>query len=68
MPATSQLLYFYLVLSADDGVVECYNVMRMTGAKEDDLKILQAKGFITVLDNGFAAINDWNEHNNQNQP
>jgi hypothetical protein len=65
MPSSSQLLYFHLGLNADDdGVVEAFMVMRMIGASEDDLKILVAKGFITILNEDLVAfINDWLEHN-----
>lgn len=41
MPATSQNLYFHLMLNADDdGVVEAYPVMAVCKANEDDLKVL----------------------------
>ena len=65
MPSSSRLLYFDLCMRADDdGVVEGFNVLRMTGATEDDLRILTAKGFITVLNDDLVAyIQDWTEHN-----
>lgn len=65
MPASSQALYFHMGIRADDdGVVEGYNVMRMIGATEDDLKVLVAKGFVTILNEDLVAyINDWKEHN-----
>jgi len=65
MPVSSQALYFHLITRADDdGIVEAYNIMRMTGAMEDDLKLLVAKGFVTVLNEDLVSyINDWNEHN-----
>lgn len=65
MPSSSQLLYFHLSLRADDdGVVEGYNVIRMLGCSEDDLKILVAKGFIVVLNDDLVSfITDWKEHN-----
>ena len=43
MPLTSQALYFHLGMSADDdGFVSPRKILRMTGAGEDDLKILLA--------------------------
>ena len=40
MPVSSRLLYYDLGMRADDdGVVEAFNVIRMTGATEDDLKV-----------------------------
>lgn len=65
MPISSQLLYFHLGLRADDdGVVEAYNVLRLLGSAEDDLKILFSKGFIQVLNEDMVTfICDWTEHN-----
>lgn len=65
MPLTSQALYFHLVQHADDdGVVEAYPVIRSTGANEDDLKILVAKGFAVILNEDFVTyLPDWLEHN-----
>ncbi len=65
MPVSSQLLYFHFGLHADDdGVVEGYNVMRMTSCTEDDLKILVAKEFVIVLNEDLVSyVTHWNEHN-----
>lgn len=65
MPASCRLLYYDLILRADDdGVVEAFNVMRLTGASEDDLRILFAKGFVTVLNEDLVTyIQNWREHN-----
>lgn len=65
MPMSSQLLYFHLCMRADDdGIVEGYNVLRMTGVNEDDLRVLSAKGFVKVLNEDLVAyIEDWREHN-----
>ena len=65
MPASTQALYFHLLARADeDGVVEAFNVMRMTGAAEDDLKVLTAKDFVRVLNEDLVSfITDWHEHN-----
>lgn len=65
MPSSTQALYFHLGMQADDdGVVEAYSVMRLIGASEDDLKLLAAKGFVTVLNEDLVTyLIDWTEHN-----
>ena len=65
MPISTQCLYFHLLLNADDdGVVEAYSVVRLTGCSEDDLKILYAKGFVSILNDDLVTyITDWREHN-----
>lgn len=65
MPPSTQNLYFHLGLNADDdGVVEGYNIMMQNNATEDDLKLLVAKGFVTVLNDDLVTyINDWRENN-----
>lgn len=65
MPASTRLLYYDLGMRADDdGVVEAFNVLRMTGATEDDLKILVAKEYIKVLNEDLVSyITDWRENN-----
>lgn len=65
MPATSQNLYFHLIVNADDdGVVEAYPVINMCKANEDDLRVLVGKGFVTVLDEDLVTyIEDWMEQN-----
>lgn len=65
MPATARLLYYDLGMEADDdGIVEAFRVMRTTGANEDDLKILAAKGFVRVLNDELVTlISDWKINN-----
>lgn len=65
MPSSTRLLYYDLGMRADDdGVVEAFNVLRMTGASEDDLKLLVAKEYIQVLNEDLVTyILDWKEHN-----
>lgn len=64
MPQSSQNLYFHLGMNADDdGFCEHFALMRMTDSKPDDLKILQAKGFVTVFDDKVLVISDWKENN-----
>lgn len=64
MPQSSQNLYFHLGMNADDdGFCEHFTVMRMTESKPDDLKVLQAKGFVEVFDDKVLVIIDWKENN-----
>lgn len=65
MPQSTRLLYYDLGMEADDdGVVEAFAVMRTTGASEDDLRVLVAKEYVTILnDDLLAYINDWNINN-----
>ena len=65
MPASSRLLYYDLGMSADDdGVVEAFSVLRLTGAVEDDLRVLCSKGHITILNDELVSfINDWKRNN-----
>lgn len=65
MPSSTRLLYYDLGMRADDdGVVEAFNVLRMTGSTEDDLRVLVSKGYIKVLNDDLVTyIADWNEHN-----
>lgn len=64
MPSSSQNLYFHLGMNADDdGFCEHFALMRMTDSKPDDLKILQAKGFVNVFDDRVLIITDWKENN-----
>lgn len=65
MPPSSQSLYFHLGIHADDdGIVEAYQVMKLTGANDDDLKVLVSKNFIKVLNEDLVSfITDWREHN-----
>lgn len=65
MPPSTRLLYYDLCMRADDdGVVEGFNVLRMTGSTEDDLKVLVAKDFIKILNEDLVSyILDWKEHN-----
>jgi len=65
MPAESQLLYFHMILRADDdGIVESYPLMKLLGVAPDNFKVLMAKGFIEQLnEDQVVVINDWKEHN-----
>lgn len=65
MPTESQLLYFHMILRADDdGIVEAYPLMKMLGSGEDNIKVLAAKGYIKKLnEDQVIVITDWLEHN-----
>ncbi len=65
MPIESQLLYFHMILRADDdGIVESYPIMKLLGVAPDNFKVLSAKGFIRQLnEDQVVLINDWREHN-----
>ena len=65
MPQTSRLLYYDLGMAADDdGIVEAFTVLRMTGAAEDDLRVLAAKDFIIILNEELVSyIKDWKANN-----
>ena len=65
MPEGSQLLYFHMVLRADDdGVVEAYPLTKLLGTAPDNFKVLTAKGFIRQLnEDQVIVITEWLEHN-----
>lgn len=69
MPVSSRLLYYDLGMAADDdGVVEAFSVLRLSGATEDDLRVLASKSFVQVLnDDLVSVILDWKQ-NNQIRP
>ena len=65
MPATAQLLYFHLCMRGDDDgfVNQPKSIMRMCGARDDDLKLLFAKKFVIPFETGVIAIKHWRIHN-----
>lgn len=65
MPQSTQNLYFHLVVNADDdGVVEAYSVIRLINSNEDDLRVLSAKEFVTILNVDLVTyIRDWRLQN-----
>ena len=65
MPCSSQVLYFHLSMNADDdGFVNNWkSIMRITGTKEDDLKVLIAKQYIIPFDSGVIVIRHWRLNN-----
>ena len=65
MPATTQNLYFHMLLDADDdGFINApKSIMRMIGAKDDDMKVLASKQFVIPFESGVVVIKDWKIHN-----
>lgn len=65
MSQGTQLLYFYLAMDGDDDgfVSNPKKIMRMIGANDDDYKILIAKRFIIIFENGICVIKHWFIHN-----
>lgn len=65
MPVTAQNLYFHLLLRADDDgfLSNVKQVQRMTGNKDDDLKILFAKQYLIPFESGVVVIKHWKIHN-----
>jgi len=65
MPDSSQILYIHLSMNADDdGFVDNWkSIMRMTGKKEDDLKILIAKSFVISFNTKILIIRHWKLNN-----
>lgn len=65
MPDSSQNLYFHLSMNADDdGFVDNWkSIMRMTGHKDDDLKVLITKNFVIPFESGVIVIRHWRLNN-----
>lgn len=65
MPFSCQALYMHLGMNADDDgfVNNPKTLMRMIGAKEDDMKVLIAKKFIIPFESGVVVIKHWKINN-----
>lgn len=65
LPVSAKVLYFDLAMRADDEgfVGNPKSIMRMTGAKQDDLKALLEKQFVIAFDSGVVVIRHWRIHN-----
>lgn len=65
MPLSTQALYFHLSMRADDEgfVNNPKKIQRMTGASDDDVKLLIAKRFIIPFESGVCVIKHWLIHN-----
>lgn len=65
MPMSTQCLYFHLLLRADDEgfLKNARLIMRMTGCKDDDMKLLIAKQYVIPFETGVIVIKHWKIHN-----
>lgn len=65
MPPTARSLYMLLgVMADDDGFVNNpRSIMRMSGAAEDDMKLLIVKRFVLTFESGVVVIKHWRIHN-----
>lgn len=65
MPQSTQLLYFHLSMRADDDgfVGNPKKIARVTGASDDDMKVLLAKRFLLSFESGVVVIKHWKIHN-----
>lgn len=65
MPSGSQILYFHLGMEADDdGFISSPKMIRkLLGSTEDEYKLLIAKKFILVFDNGICVVKHWRINN-----
>lgn len=65
LPLSTRDLYTYLVLHSDiDGVVEAYSVMRIIGATVTDLKLLDERKYVKVLNDDWVTyISQFTEFN-----
>nr|MBR6100749.1 HNH endonuclease [bacterium] len=65
MPLTTQALYFHLNMRADDdGFVDNWKtIMKIVGAKEDDIRVLIGRQFIIPFDTGVIVIRHWKINN-----
>ena len=61
----SQLLYFHLNQRADDDgfVANHKKIMRMIGSSDDDFKVLVAKKFLILFEDGVCVIKHWRINN-----
>ena len=65
MPASTQNLYFHMLLRADDDgfIASPKGILRIIGASDDDLKLLLAKQYLFRFESGVVVIKDWKIHN-----
>lgn len=65
MSQSTQVLYFHLLLRADDEgfVGNPKNIMRTACSSDDDYKVLLAKKFIIAFPSGICVVKHWYIHN-----
>ena len=65
MPLSTQALYFHLSMRADDDgfLNNTKRIQRLTGATDDDLKLLIMKRFVIPFEDGIVVIKHWKMNN-----
>lgn len=65
LPPAAQMLYIHIGLNADDDgfTDKLKTICRMTGASKNDIKSLEAAGYIYVFPSGVAVDMYWNVNN-----
>lgn len=65
LPLEAQALYFHLIAASDDdGVVDAFPIVRMVGAREDNLGLLVVKKFVLPLNNEMIYfVTDFSKQN-----
>ena len=65
MEHTTQLLYFYFCLSADDDgfIGNPFIYTNLTGCSENDLETLERRGYVIRFASGVLAVVHWYIHN-----
>lgn len=65
MPLSAQALYFHLGMEADDDgfVSSPKQITRMIGAREDDFRLLIAKGYVLPFETGVCVVTHWKMNN-----
>jgi hypothetical protein len=64
MPVSARCLYYDLGMRADDdGFISPKKVLRLTGASDDDLRVLVARDFVIPFESGVIVIKDWKLNN-----
>src|SRR3990167_2461647 len=61
LPSSSQALYFHLGMEADDDgfIGNPKSIQRALGSTDDDLKLLLAKRFVLLCENGVIVVKHW---------
>ena len=64
LPTSARMLYVDLAIRADDdGFITPRRVMKVTGASDDDLRILISRRYLIPFNTGVVVITDWLYHN-----
>jgi hypothetical protein len=65
MPLSAQCLYFHLNMRADDDgfIGNPKRIQKTIGSNDDDLKLLIAKRFVLIFEDGVIVIKHWKMHN-----